>query len=229
MFICGIQKLSLLDYPGKICCTVFLRGCNMRCPFCHNASIALSMQIENQIKEEDFFAFLKRRKGLLDGVCISGGEPLLYSSTYEFAEKIKNEGYLVKLDTNGTNPERLENMIKSGAVDYVAMDIKNCIEKYPLTSGIKDIDTEKIKKSAKLLMQGNVPFEFRTTVVDGFHTKEDIVKIGEWLRGAPRYYLQPFVDSGDIIKSGLSALSKEEMLEMKALVSDCFGIVEIRG
>ena len=207
----GLQKLTLLDFPERIACTVFLGGCNFRCPFCHNASLVLPERQSEDITEGEFFEFLASRVGRLSGVCVSGGEPTLYKELPLFLLKIKQMGFAVKLDTNGYNPEMLEALINDGLVDYVAMDIKNSREKYPLTAGLSTLDISKIEKSASLLMKGSVPFEFRTTVCRELHTEEDIKKLGEWLGGDEKFYLQSFKDSGDILSGGFSAYSDEEM------------------
>ena len=217
MYISGLQKLTLLDFPGRLAATVFLGGCNFRCPFCHNASLVLSASKCEKISEEEFFSFLKSRKGKLGGVCITGGEPTLYSELKAFIKRIKEEGFAVKLDTNGTNPELLSELICEGLLDYVAMDIKNSIDKYELTAGTA-VDMEKIKKSVELLLSEKVDYEFRTTVVKELHKKEDFLAISEWISGAKRYFLQTFEDSGDLIGSGFSAYSKDETKEILGLI-----------
>ena len=211
MKIKGLQKLTLLDFPEKIACTVFLGGCNFRCPFCHNASLVLEGRGGEDISEEEFFSHLDARRGKLYGVCVSGGEPTLYPDLPEFLRKIKAAGHAVKLDTNGYKPKVLSALIEEGLLDYVAMDIKNSPERYGETVGIRDFDVDPIKESAKILMSGKVDFEFRTTIVREIHSVEDIRAIGEWLRGEEKFYLQGFKDSGDLICSGLSAYSDEEM------------------
>ena len=211
MKIKGLQKLTLLDFPEKIACTVFLGGCNFRCPFCHNASLVLEGRGGEDISEEEFFAHLDARRGKLYGVCISGGEPTLHPDLPEFIRKIRAAGYAVKLDTNGYRPSVLSALIEEGLLDYVAMDIKNSPKRYGETVGIPDFDVEPIKESAEILMSGKVDFEFRTTVVRELHSAEDICAIGKWLGGDEKFYLQGFKDSGDLICSGLSACSDEEM------------------
>ncbi|MBE6896625.1 MAG: anaerobic ribonucleoside-triphosphate reductase activating protein, partial [Ruminococcaceae bacterium] len=165
MKLYGLQKTTLLDFPGRVACTVFLGGCNFRCPFCHNSALLTSESFPEEISEESFFSFLKKRKGILDGVCITGGEPLCSKDTEDFIRKIKNEGFAVKLDTNGSFPERLENIVKSGIVDYVAMDIKNSRRNYGKAVGLKDYDTSSVEKSVSFLLENSIPYEFRTTVV----------------------------------------------------------------
>lgn len=210
MLISGIQKLTLLDYPGKTACTVFCYGCNFLCPFCHNA-LLVTEKAESFIPEEEILAFLKKRQGILDGVCVTGGEPTLQKDIKAFLKKIKEMGFLVKLDTNGYKPDLLKEIIDEGLCDYVAMDIKNTAEKYSLTVG-KKIDTDKILQSISILKEGKVPCEFRTTVVKDFHTEEDIEEIAELLKGDIPYYLQQFKDSGQLIEENLSAYTKEEMI-----------------
>lgn len=229
MHIQGLQKLTLLDYPGRVACTVFTAGCNFRCPFCHNASLVTHVDPENDIPEEEVFAFLKKRKGILDGVCVTGGEPLLAQDLEQFLRKIKDLGYLVKLDTNGSNAARLKYLAGQGLLDYVAMDIKNSPEKYGMTAGIEGYSMENVKESASFLIQGNIPYEFRTTVVREFHKREDFEEIGRWLSGAEHYYLQRFVDSGDLISPGLRAYTKEIMEQALEIVKKYIPSAELRG
>lgn len=198
MKIQGLQKLTLLDYPGKLACTVFTPGCNFRCPFCHNASLVTHIDEDEGYDEEEIFRFLRGRRGVLDGVCITGGEPLMQPGTEEFAEKVKDMGFLVKLDTNGSFPDRLKKMTDLKLVDYVAMDLKNCDSLYEKTCGSR-VDLDAIDESVRFLLKAGCPYEFRTTVVEGFHTEEGIEKIAKKIAGADRYFLQKFVDSGDLI------------------------------
>lgn len=228
MILKGLQKTTLLDFPGKVACTVFTGGCNFRCPFCHNASLVISPDFSDIIPEDEFFSFLNKRRGILDGVCITGGEPLLQKDIEDFMKKIKDTGLSVKLDTNGSYPDRLKAILDSGLVDYVAMDIKNTLEKYSGICGT-EVNTDDIRKSVSLLMSGNTPFEFRTTVVREYHTPQDIEDIAEWLSGAPRYFLQSFTDSGDIISSDLSAYNPEEMKQILALARKHIPSAELRG
>ena len=211
MRIAGLQKLTLLDFPEKTACTVFTAGCNLRCPFCHNAGLVLRAGEVNEVPAEDFFSFLARRKGILDGVCITGGEPLLQHDILPFLKKIKEMGFAVKLDTNGCFPAKLQELVAAGVLDYVAMDIKNAPEKYPFSTGVSDLCVDPVRESVALLMNGAVPFEFRTTVVKGHHTVAEIEAIGKWIAGAPRYFLQAYVDSGDILAAGQEGISAEEM------------------
>lgn len=228
MLIGGFQKMTVLDYPEKVACTVFLTGCNFRCPFCHNASLVTENLIRG-VGIDEIFSYLEKRKGLIDGVCITGGEPLLNNDIEDLIRPIKSMGYLVKLDTNGTNPTRLRNLIENGLVDYVAMDIKNSSEKYALTCGVKAVNFTKIEESINLLINGNIDYEFRTTVVEPLHSVEDIEKIGKLIKGAKSLYLQGFVDSGDLIGNSMNAVNRETMQEMLERVKPYVGYAEIRG
>lgn len=229
MRIQGLQKLTLLDFPEKVACTVFTAGCNFRCPFCHNASLVVEIPPVGDISEEEFFSFLKKRQGILDGVCVTGGEPLLQPGIEEFIGKIKELGYAVKLDTNGSFPEKLKALVENGLVDYVAMDIKNCLEDYGVTAGVPDFDVSIIKESVEYLKEGHVPFEFRTTVVKGYHNKDNFEKIGQWIQGTERYFLQNFVDSGDLIGKDTQGCTKEEMKEFLQVVQKYVPEAELRG
>ncbi len=230
MQIQGYQKLTLLDYPGRIACTVFTGGCNLRCPFCHNGSLVRPADVAaGGVDREEFFAFLRKRQGTLDGVCVSGGEPLLQKDLEPFLREIRALGYAVKLDTNGSFPDRLKSLVGQGLVDYVAMDIKNTLAKYGETVGIPGYDTAPIEESVAFLMSGAVAYEFRTTVVKEFHTVGDFALIGAWLQGAEHYYLQHFVDSGDLLQPGLHGLDKADMEAAAAAVRPFIPTVAIRG
>lgn len=229
MNIQGLQKLTLLDYPEKVACTIFTAGCNFRCPFCHNASLVTHVDVNNNIPEEEVFSFLKKRKGVLDGVCITGGEPLLQPDIEDFIRAVKALGYAVKLDTNGSSINRLRRLVDQHLVDYVAMDIKNAPNKYGMTIGIEDYNMEDVLKSVDYLMSGAVPCEFRTTVVRELHKREDFAAIGRWLRGAEKYYLQGFVDSGDLIQPGLRAYTKDIMEQALEIVRRNIPNAELRG
>ncbi len=219
MKLAGLQKLSLLDFPGITCCTVFTPGCNFRCPFCHNAPLVLGSD-EPLIPEEDFFAYLNKRKNVLQGVCVSGGEPLLQPDIEPFLIKIRALGYAVKLDTNGSFPEKLESLCRKGLLDYVAMDIKSSEEGYLKTIGLKEFDLDKIRRSVAFLKEGMVPYEFRTTVVKELHGEREMKAIAVWLSGSRRYTLQAFVNSENVIDNALSAPSKEEIAAFAALFTD---------
>lgn len=229
MNIQGLQKLTLLDYPERVACTIFTGGCNFRCPFCHNASLVTGPDSGDKIPEEEIFSFLEKRRGILEGVCITGGEPLLQPDIEEFIKKIKDIGYSVKLDTNGSSAARLESLVKQNLVDYVAMDIKNAPDKYGLTIGIEEYVPDEILKSADLLLLGGTPYEFRTTVVREFHKREDFAAIGRWLRGAKGYYLQSFVDSGDLIQPGLRGYTKDIMEQALEIVKRNIPNAMLRG
>ena len=230
MHICGLQKLAMVDFPGRIAATVFTGGCNLRCPFCHNALLVTKLPENPESHSvEEVLDFLKKRKGLLDGVVLSGGEPLLQEDAADFLAAVKAMGYAVKLDTNGCYPDALANILKQGLVDYVAMDIKNCREKYGLTVGLPAFDTAPIDQSLRLLKESGVDYELRTTVVKEFHTAQDIVSIGEWCAGAPRYYLQNFVDSGNLVGTGCSSVKSLELQGFAEIARPYFGLVEARG
>ena len=225
MRIGGLQKLTLLDFPGHVACTVFLQGCNFRCPFCHNASLVLGT---DAISEDEVLRFLKTRQGLLDGVAITGGEPLLSAELPDFLRKIKALGFKTKLDTNGSLPERLRALLDEVLVDYVAMDIKNSPKKYAETSGAEGM-LDAVRQSVDILKNGAVPYEFRTTVVDELHEASDFDAIGKWLAGAPRYFLQSFVDSGDILRPGLHAAGEEKLKQYLAIAGQYIPSSQIRG
>lgn len=225
----GFQKLTLLDYPEKTACTLFTAGCNFRCPFCHNAALVTHIDNSNFFTEEYVLDYLKKRTGILDGICITGGEPLMHKELPEFIKKVKDLGYLVKLDTNGSYPDRLVALIDSGLIDYVAMDIKNTQEKYNETAECSIEDLRSVIKSVEILKQNKIDYEFRTTVVKEYHEVEDVKKIAEWIAPASKYFLQNFIDSGDIIKNNLSAHSRETLDLMRLAAQDIIPKVEIRG
>ena len=230
MFISGLQKLTLLDYPGRVACTVFTGGCNFRCPFCHNAPLVLPERLAQDTDEEQVLAFLRKRTGILDGVAITGGEPLIHKEIPSFLEKVKALGFSIKLDTNGSFPEMLESIVKAGLVDRVAMDIKNCPEKYAKTIGLKDFDIAPVERSKSFLMECGIDYEFRTTVVKGIHTEESLLGAAEWIAGAKEYYLQQFKDSGDVIAiDGLSAYDEKEMHALADAVARFVPSVKVRG
>jgi pyruvate formate lyase activating enzyme len=228
MIIEGLQKTTLLDFPGLVACTVFAHGCNLRCPFCHNAGLVVRKP-ENIISQEELGEFLKKRKGILDGVCLTGGEPLAQKDAIEFIEFLKSFGYKIKLDTNGFFPERLKEAIDKGLVDYIAMDIKSSPEGYAKAVGIDGIDITPATESVKLIMSSGVDYEFRTTAVKGLHLVSDFERIGEWICGAKRYFIQQFIDSGDLIKTGFEAFSKEETEKLIAAVSKNVPSAKARG
>lgn len=229
MRIGGMQKLTLLDYPGKVACTVFLSGCNLRCPFCHNPGLVLPEQSNGPgISEAEVLSFLEQRKGKLDGVCVTGGEPTLQPGLPEFLKKLRELGYAIKLDTNGTNPGMLKALLQNGVLDYVAMDIKNSPSRYAETCGGVDI-LSMVQESANLLLDGSVEYEFRTTVCKPLHTEKEMKEIGRWLHGAKRYFLQAFVDSGDLVSGGVKAHTHEELARLLQTVQPYIPNTQLRG
>jgi len=234
MLICGLQKLSLLNYPEKLAATVFTGGCNMRCPFCHNATLVTRLSESETISTDDVLSFLKKRIGILDGVCITGGEPLLQNDLEDFIVELRRLNFKIKLDTNGSFPLRLSALLDKGLIDYVALDIKNSPEKYPLTVGLPDFDPAPVFESASILMNSPVPHEFRTTLVREYHTYDDMEKIGRLFKGAKNYYLQSFEDSGDLvgaigISPVLSALTPPEAEHCREILLKYIENVKIRN
>ena len=230
MQLSGLQKLTLLDFPGKMACTAFTAGCNFRCPFCHNASLVTGdLAALPKMSESEFFSFLEKRQGILEGVCITGGEPTLQKDILSFIEKIKALGFAVKLDTNGARPDVLKEILGSGSVDYVAMDIKNSQKEYAKTVGIENFDITPVLKSVELLKGGKTPFEFRTTVVSGLHTPESIREIGEWIGAVDNYFLQSFVDSGDLICEGFVGFDQKTMQNLLNVIKPLVPSTKIRG
>lgn len=228
MKISGLQKMTLLDFPHHVACSVFLKGCNFRCPFCYNSSLIDVDESSSYIMEEEFFSFLASRKKKLDGVAITGGEPLLQKDIISFIKKIKEIGFLVKLDTNGTSPDILQSLIEEGLVDYVAMDIKNCLEKYPLTTNC-NCNIEKIKRSIDILLHSKIDYEFRTTVVKEFHESQDFEKIALLIKGAKNYFIQSYLYKDSVIDQSLSAHSKEKLEEFLKIVQKNVYNASIRG
>ena len=228
MKIHGLQKMTLLDFPGKVACTVFLSGCDMRCPFCHNAEL-IDGTAPAVMEEEELLAFLKKRTGLLEGVAITGGDPLLRDDTIVLMEKIRDLGYPVKLDTNGTHPDRLRKILDRELAAYVAMDIKNSPDRYAVTAGLEKLDLAPVRESVSLLMEGRTDYEFRTTVVAELHDGDSFRGIGEWIRGARRYYLQKFTDRDTVPFGGFHAPEDAKMLEYAAIAREYVPSVVIRG
>lgn len=232
----GLEKMSLVDFDGKLCCTLFTGRCNYRCPFCHNGALVLDPESQPPITEKDALAFLESRIGKLDAICITGGEPTLWQDLPEFIRKVKALGYAVKLDTNGTNPEMLEFLISDGLIDYVAMDIKNSPDMYPITTGVSNPFWDKVERSARYLIEayksGNVDFEFRTTVIEGYHTEDDFMIIGYMLTGAPRYFLQKFENKGGCLSPlsfDMHPMPKEQVLQFADVLREYIPYVGIRG
>lgn len=226
MRIYGLQKLSLVDYPGKTAAVLFTGGCNFRCPFCHN--FGLVQDPGEPLDDGEVFGYLKKRTGLLDAVVITGGEPLIHPDIADLIEKVRALGYPVKLDTNGTFPARLAELLTRGLVDYVAMDIKNSREKYYLTAGC-EVDLDSVNKSIMLLKSGTTDFEFRTTVVSQLHEEEDFVNIGEWIKGGEKYYLQRFKDSENVPYGNLTAPSDSEMERFLSVIQRFVPNAALRG
>ncbi len=228
MIFGGFQKLTLLDFPGKVACTVFTKGCNFYCPFCHNANL-VDLGQEQTITEEEVLSYLNKRIGILEGVCITGGEPLLHPDLPDFIRKVKDLGYAVKLDTNGSFPDKLKALADEKLIDYVAMDIKNTMEKYPLTSGCETLNLELINQSIDFLMQGTLDYEFRTTVTEELHSVADISAIAKRIAGAKKYFLQNFVDSGNIIGKNLHPVNEKTLNCMELTAQEFVKPAKIRG
>lgn len=230
MLICGFQKTTLLDYPKHTASLIFTGGCNFRCPYCQNGDLVLRPNNLDTIDLDYLLNHLIKRKNVLDGVCITGGEPTLQPDLYDLIKLIKELGYDVKLDTNGTNPSVLEQLLADGLVDYVAMDLKHTPEKYALAAGVP-ADMDAVKTSVDILMQTSrtFDFEFRTTVVSELHSVSDIAEIAKWISGAPRYFLQPYRESESVIQKGFSAPTKETLAEMVTAAEEFVGQAEVRG
>lgn len=231
MFIAGMQKLTLLDFPGVVACTLFTAGCNFRCPWCHNAGLVLPEEASDRLLESgEVLSFLEKRKGVLDGVCVTGGEPLLHAELPDFLKRVKDLGYRVKLDTNGSFPERLEALVREKLADRVAMDIKNGPSRYAETVGLRNLDLSAVTASKDFLLSDAVDYEFRTTVVRGLHTAESLLEAADWIQGAKQWFLQQFKDSGNLIHGeGLSAFSEDEMRRLLETVQQTNPAAQLRG
>ena len=229
MHIHGLQKLAMVDYPGKLAATVFTGGCDLRCPFCHNALLVTRLAETPEIPEREVLDFLSSRKGLLDGVVLTGGEPLLQPDAADFLRKVRALGFAVKLDTNGCHPAALADILDQGLADYVAMDVKNSPRRYGETVGVPDFDLAPVEESVRLLQRSAVDHEFRTTLVRELHSEADLDAIAAWLEGAPKYFLQNFVDSGNLIGQGYHGFSLEELRAFAERMRPHFGAVELRG
>ena len=228
MHIQGVQKLTLLDYPGHIACTLFSYGCNLRCPFCHNSSLVIDSPSDN-VNDEELELFLKKRKGILEGICLSGGEPLVNSDVIGFLEYLKTFGCKIKLDTNGFYPEKLKNIIEKGLVDYVAVDIKASKENYSNATGIKNTDVKPLCESIDILMSSQVDYEFRTTAVNGLHNVGEFEDIAFWIKDAKQYFIQQFVSSENVISSSFKPFSLTEMNEILFTVQKIIPHAGLRG
>lgn len=233
MKIAGLQKMTLLDFPGKVACTVFLPGCNFRCPFCHNSG--LIGQGDGEIPVGELMAFLQKRRGLLDGVCITGGEPTLQKDLKELISQIKEMGYLVKLDTNGSHPEVLKALASEKLLDYVAMDIKNSPARYAQTAGMSPQMLKNVEESAAFLLTGSVDYEFRTTVADELHTERDIAEMGRWLHGLAvdrqikRFFIQPYADRDSVLQKGLHTPDAEKLGKFVEILRAYANTAALRG
>ena len=227
MNVQGYQKLTLLDFPGRTACTVFTGGCNLRCPFCHNAGLVRTPLAEPN-RTDEVLEYLRKRRGILDGVCVTGGEPLLQPDLEDFLRKVKEMGYAVKLDTNGMLPQRLAGVLATKLVDYVAMDIKSSPDGYPAATGT-DADVSAVSDSLSILRGSGIPFELRTTAVRGIHTEADFDAIGQWIGDVPAYFIQRFVDSGQLLGSGCEAFSSEEMERLLTTVRVYTPSAQLRG
>lgn len=225
----GWEKLSLVDFDDNVTTTLFFAGCNFRCPFCHNSSLVLNPASCPKFKWESIMEYLKKRQGILDAVCITGGEPTLMNDLLDKMKDVKSLGYLIKLDSNGSKPEVVKEAFKQGLVDYVAMDIKNCPEKYPLTTGLKEVDMTPIEETVRFLIDSGIGYEFRTTIIDEHHTEEDIEKLGQFIKGAKKCFLQKFTDSEYCISRGLHEVPKEKALRFKAILEKYVDKVELRN
>lgn len=229
MKILGMEKLSLVDYDGYISATLFLGGCNFRCPFCHNGPLVLDASNQPEIPLSEVLSYLEKRKNMLKGVCITGGEPTLYPDLEDLIKQIKQIGYSVKLDTNGTSPQTIKTLAEKKLIDYVAMDVKNCKEAYAKTVGLKSFDIAPIEESVSLLKSNVVNYEFRTTIVKEFHNDDCIEKIGLWLDGAEKYFLQAYKDGENCIETGLTKISEEVAKNYKNALLKRVKRVELRG
>lgn len=228
MKLSGLQKTTLLDYPGHVAATIFLGGCNFRCPFCHNGDLILD-SFESSCTEQEVLSFLNKRSSVLEGVCITGGEPTLHDGLEAFIRNIRSLGLLVKLDTNGYRPDILKELCGQGLISYVAMDIKSGKTNYAKTAGLNDLDLSRIEESVNFLLHCDIPYEFRTTVVKELHSEEDFKEIGSWLTGCPHYYLQSYKDSCHVLSSGFSACSRKELLKFADILSPFIKNVSLRG
>lgn len=229
MYIAGIQKTTLLDYPGKVACTLFLRGCNLRCPFCQNGGLVLPERMdESRISLSELEKFLKKRRGILEGVCITGGEPTIYGDLPELILRIRQLGYPVKLDTNGSHPDMLGALLEEKLLSYVAVDIKNCPERYGEICGGIDI-LPQVRQTVDILLNCGIPYEFRTTLSHPYHDEMAMESIGRWIAGARAYYLQAFREEGDLVGSGCTAMTDEEIYTLQRVAKKYVPDTYIRG
>lgn len=229
MNICGYQKTTLLDYPGHVAATIFTGGCNFRCPFCHNSDLVVNPTMSPCISQEEIFAFLKKRKNVLSGICITGGEPTLQTNLSEFIKKVRSLGYKIKLDTNGYRPDVISSLLEDNLLDYIAMDIKAGLSNYAKVSGVPNLDTSKIKESISIIENSGIDYEFRTTVVKELHSQEDFLEISEMLSSSSPYFIQSFKDSGNILTPGLSSCDTETLNQYLAIVKNKLPFSSLRG
>ncbi len=229
MKINGYERFSMVDFEGKICCTVFTGGCNMRCPFCHNGALVVGDVKSNQIDDGEVFEYLEKRKGLVDAVSVTGGEATLQPDLADFLRRVRKLGYQIKLDTNGLRPDVLKSLLDEGLVDYVAMDIKNSPQKYAMTTGLKNVDLDKINESMRIIKQSGVDHEYRTTIIKEFHTLEDMQSIAEWVQGANNYFMQKYKDSEGCISHGYHEVDKEHAEQFAKLFEGKVARVGLRG
>lgn len=229
MYIHGFLKTTLLDYPGKVASTIFCGSCNFRCPYCHNGDLVLHPNTLSAISEDEILNHLKKRIKILDGVCITGGEPTLQSDLASFISRIKELGFLVKLDTNGYHPEILKDLVSQDLIDFIAMDVKSSLANYPKVCQIPDFQPERIQESVEFLLQGDLPYEFRTTVTKTLHSPDDLCDIAQWIKDAPAYYLQPYKDSDQVLTPGQTGYSRDELMQILTRVQQILPVAALRG
>lgn len=229
MHICGLEKMSLVDFDGLVATTIFTGGCNFKCGFCHNSALVLQANNLPLIPEDEVLAYLEKRRGIIDGVCVSGGEPTLQKDLPEFLAKLKGLGYKIKLDTNGTNPDLIKSFYKDNLVDYFAMDIKNDRQNYAKIIGFSEYDTKKVEESVEFFLSGKADYEFRTTLICEYHKAQNIKDIAEWIKGAKKYFLQKFRDGENCINQGLTAVEQETAQEFIKILSPVIEKVALRG
>lgn len=229
MKIYGLNKTTLLDYPGKVAATIFLGGCNFRCPFCQNSSLVLNPSAQPEIPVKEVLSFLKKRKGILDGVCITGGEPTLSPDLPELLQEIRTLGYPIKLDTNGTHPDLLKTLTEQNLIQMTAVDIKACPDNYPALCGLVHPELDAVKETVEFLKNGTLDYEFRTTVIRELHSEKDFIEIGQWLTGAKAYYLQAYRDSEEVLQPGFSSYTRKELEHFREILKRTIPLVELRG
>lgn len=229
MKIYGLNKTTLLDYPGKVAATIFLGGCNFRCPFCQNSSLVLNPSAQPEIPVKEVLSFLKKRKGILDGVCITGGEPTLSPDLPELLQEIRTLGYPIKLDTNGTHPDLLKTLTEQNLIQMTAVDIKACPDNYPALCGLVHPELDAVKETVEFLKNGTLDYEFRTTVIRELHSEKDFIEISQWLTGAKAYYLQAYRDSEEVLQPGFSSYTRKELEHFREILKRTIPLVELRG